>query len=74
MIYFKGFFGDMTSEIVTFFNIIKGKTTWTITFRAIYIYIYIYDIHFELRIVDFIWKVGPSGIRTHDLVLTMHTL
>ena len=34
MVYFKGFFGDMTGESVTFFNIIVGKTTWTITFRA----------------------------------------
>ena len=36
-------------------------------------YIYIYGIHFELRFFDSIKKVGPSGIRTHDLVLTVHT-
>ena len=41
IVYFKRFFGDMTGESVTFFNIIASKTTWTITFRAIYIYIYI---------------------------------
>ena len=35
---------------------------------------YTYGIHFELRLFDSIWKVGPSGIRTHDLVLTVHTL
>ena len=40
----------------------------------IYIYIYIYDIHFELRLFDSIEKAGPRGIRTHDHVLTMHTL
>ena len=34
MVYFKCFFGDMTGESVTFFNIIAGDTTWTITFRA----------------------------------------
>ena len=39
-----------------------------------YIYIYIYGIHFELRFFDSVYKVGPSGIQTHDLVLTMHTL
>ena len=33
-----------------------------------------YGIHFELRFFDSIWKVGPSGIRTNDLVLTVHTL
>ena len=38
------------------------------------IYIYIYGIHFELRFFDSVYKVGPSGIQTHDLVLTMHTL
>ena len=43
MVYFKRFFGDMTGESVTFFNIIASKTTWTITFRAIYIiYIHIH--------------------------------
>ena len=34
----------------------------------------IYSIHFELRFFDSIYKVSPSGIRTHDLVLTVHTL
>ena len=34
----------------------------------------VYGIHFELRFFDSIYKVGPSGIRTHDLVLTVHTL
>ena len=29
---------------------------------------------FELRFFDSIQKVGPSGIRTNDLVLTVHTL
>ena len=33
----------------------------------------IYGIHFELRFFDSIYKVSPSGIRTHDLVLTVHT-
>ena len=48
----------------------------------VYIYIYIYIciyiyymvLIFELRFFDFISKVGPSGIRAHDLVLTVHTL
>ena len=40
----------------------------------IYIYIYIYGIYFELRFFDSIQKVGPSGIRTHNLMLTVHTL
>ena len=35
---------------------------------------YIYGIQFELRFFDSISKVGPSRIRTHDLVLTVHTL
>ena len=35
---------------------------------------YIYGIHFELRFFDSIWKVGPSGIRAHDLVRIVHTL
>ena len=34
----------------------------------------IYSIHFELRFFDSIYKVSPSGIRTHDFVLTVHTL
>ena len=34
----------------------------------------IYGIKFELRFFDFTWKVGPSGIRTQDLVLILHTL
>ena len=38
------------------------------------IYIYIYGIYFELRLFDSIQKVGPSGIRTHNLMLTVHTL
>ena len=40
----------------------------------IYIYIYIYGIHFDLRFFDSIQKVGPSGIRTNDLVVTVYTL
>ena len=41
----------------------------------IYIYyIYIYGIHFELRVFDSTWKVDLGGIRTHDLVHTVHTL
>ena len=36
MIYFKRFFGNMTDESVTFFNIIAIKATWTVTFRAAY--------------------------------------
>ena len=46
----------------------------------IYIYVcvcvcmYIYGIHFELRFFDSIEKVGPSGIRNHDLVHIVHTL
>ena len=38
------------------------------------IYSYIYGIHFKLRFFDSIQNVGPSRIRTHDLVLTVHTL
>ena len=49
----------------------------------IYIYIYIWYIYmlyiymaliFELRFFNSIQKVGPSGIRTHNLVLTVHML
>ena len=35
---------------------------------------YIYGIYFELSFFTSIKKVGPSGIRTHDIVLTVHTL
>ena len=38
-----------------------------------YIYIYMVFI-FELRFFDSLQKVGPSGIRSHDFVLTAHTL
>ena len=34
----------------------------------------VYGIHFERRFFDSIYKAGPSGIRTHDLVLTVNTL
>ena len=47
----------------------------------IYICIYIYRdiymvfiIHIEVRLFHSIKKVCPSGIRTHDLVLTVHRL
>ena len=36
MIYFKRFFGDLSGERVTLFNIIASNTTWTVTFRATY--------------------------------------
>ena len=36
MNYFKCFFGDMTGENVTFFDIIASKTTWTVTYTATY--------------------------------------
>ena len=39
----------------------------------IYIYICIY-IHIKLRFFYSIYKVGPSVIRTHDLVLAVHML
>ena len=32
-----------------------------------------HGIHFELRFFDSIQKFGPSGIRTHDLMLTVYT-
>ena len=52
---------------------------------CVYIYIYIYMVYiyvvyiymafiFELRFFNSIQKVGPSGIRTHNLVLTMNML
>ena len=31
-----------------------------------------YHIHFELKILGFIKNVGRSGIRTHNVVLTVH--
>ena len=34
----------------------------------------IHGIHFEPSFFDFMQKVGKSGIRTHDLVPTMHAL
>ena len=47
---------------------------YTYIYTYMYIYIYYMVFIFELRFFDFISKVGPSGIRAHDLVLTVHTL
>ena len=45
MVFFKRFFGAMTGESVTFFNIIASKTTWAIAFiflLFIFVGFYIY--------------------------------
>ena len=34
----------------------------------------IYDIHFELSFFNCIKKVGPSGTRTHGLLLTVYKM
>ena len=43
-------------------------------YMYMYICIYICGIHYELRFFDSIQKVGPTRIRAHDLVLTVHSL
>ena len=42
--------------------------------RMCSIYLSIYSIHFDSRFFNSIQKVDLSWIRTHDLVLTVHTL